>query len=96
MLKRIREALTLPVPAIKMTDRFRGFIVITYDSKYSVEFLRTTVESLEEPWSGARLGVKLMEDIPTFPKILIAVTLKDGPTFEEDIIDMLDLSLLQN
>lgn len=92
IMKQIEEKPNLPIPEMVMSEKFRGFIVITCDSQFSVDFLKATISSIREPWSGAKLNVKTMKEIPTWPRAFIAVTLKDSPGFEKSVLTMLKIS----
>lgn len=72
-----------PGPVFKMNEKFRGHHILSCDSQSSVDFIRSAVGRMNNLWEGANLEVKLLREIPSLPKLFIAV-----PMDEEDKEDL--------
>lgn len=59
------------LPNFHMTEKYRGHRVISCENDFSLQFLKDAVQNLGEIWSGAKLEVKLLHEIPSDPVISI-------------------------
>lgn len=71
LLKSILSCSFEAVPNYHMNNRFRNFKVITCDKPMALDFLVKVISALENRWSGVKLEVRLLRDLPSIPKAFI-------------------------
>lgn len=72
LLKSILSCSFEEVPNYHMNNRFRNFKVITCDKPMALDFLMKVISALENRWSGVKLEVRKLRDLPSTPKAFIA------------------------
>lgn len=103
IMDKVAEGSLMKPPHYDMTERFHGFMVITCDSKKSVDLLVDVVKCLPELWPGAKVMIRMLKDLPAPPKAKIFVPMKvvdekrvlRGLAFFNEDINMSDWILLQ-
>jgi hypothetical protein len=58
-------------PSFHMKERFRGYRIINCENEFTLQFLKDTISNIGEPWSGAKLGVRHLHELPGDPIINI-------------------------
>lgn len=69
MFKMLLDKKIQHFPAFKMNERYRGFRIITCETSEALSFLKNAVGELEELWTGAKLEVRHLHELPTSPLI---------------------------
>lgn len=81
-------------PVFKMNEKFRGHHIVSCDSQSSVDFLRSVVGKMKNLWEGANLEVKLLREIPSLPKLFIAVPMDDEDKKDKETFGKMVLGVL--